>query len=307
MVSRHCFVCPAEPGVPVLTFIIGLVLTITSILGGYLALGGHLYVLWQPFEFIIILGSAIGSFFVANPMKIVKDTGAGIMEAIKESTPKPQEYLDLLSLLYGLMKELRSKSRTEMETHVDNPEESSIFKGYPAILKNQQLLNFICDYARLIVIGNARSHEIEALMEEEIETIGHDKLKVYHAMLGISDGLPALGIVAAVLGVIHAMGALNESPEVLGHLIGAALVGTFAGIFFSYGFFGPLATKIKSVREKKVRLYVIIKQTLIAYMNGAMPQVALEHGRKTISAYERPTINQVEEETMNHGTVERAA
>jgi len=289
-----------------LTFIIGLVITVGCILGGYVALGGHLYVLWQPFEFIIILGAAIGSFFVANPMKVVKDTGAGVLEAIKESTPKPQEYLDLLALLYSMMKELRSKSKTEMEAHVDNPEESELFKAYPGVLKDHAITQFICDYARLIVIGNARSHEIESLMDEEIETIGHDKLKVYHAMLGISDGLPALGIVAAVLGVIHAMGALNESPEVLGHLIGAALVGTFAGIFFSYGLFGPLANKIKSVREKKVRLYVIIKQTLLAFMNGAMPQVALEHGRKTISAYERPSINQVEEETMKHGSATKA-
>ena len=289
-----------------MTFIIGLVITVGCILGGYVALGGHLYVLWQPFEFIIILGAAIGSFFVANPMKVVKDTGAGVLEAIKESTPKPQEYLDLLALLYSMMKELRSKSKTEMEAHVDNPEESELFKAYPGVLKDHAITQFICDYARLIVIGNARSHEIESLMDEEIETIGHDKLKVYHAMLGISDGLPALGIVAAVLGVIHAMGALNESPEVLGHLIGAALVGTFAGIFFSYGLFGPLANKIKSVREKKVRLYVIIKQTLLAFMNGAMPQVALEHGRKTISAYERPSINQVEEETMKHGSATKA-
>jgi chemotaxis protein MotA len=288
------------------TFVIGLVMTIGCILGGYVALGGHLYVLWQPFEFIIILGAAIGSFFVANPMKVVKDTGSGVMEAIKESVPKPQDYLDLLALLYGMMKELRSKSKTEMEAHVDNPEESMLFKGYPGVMKDNAIVQFICDYARLIVMGNARSHEIESLMDEEIETIGHDKLKVYHAMLGISDGLPALGIVAAVLGVIHAMGALNESPEVLGHLIGAALVGTFAGIFFSYGVFGPLATKIKSVREKKVRRYIIIKQTLLAFMNGAMPQVALEHGRKTISAYERPTINQVEEETMKHSSGEKA-
>jgi chemotaxis protein MotA len=282
-----------------MTFVIGLVLTIGSIIGGYLAGGGHLYVLWQPYEFIIILGSAIGSFFVANPMKVVKDTGVGILEAIKESTPKPQEYLDLLALLYSLMRELRSKSRTEMEAHVDNPEESALFQAYPNILKNHYLTHFICDYVRLIIIGNARSHEIESLMDEEIQTIGRDKQKVYFAMVGVSEGLPALGIVAAVLGVIHAMGALNESPEVLGHLIGAALVGTFAGIFFSYGFFGPLATKIKTVREKKVRLFVIVKQTLLAYMNGAMPQVALEHGRKTISAYERPSINLVEEATMS--------
>jgi chemotaxis protein MotA len=280
------------------TFIIGIVLTIGSIIGGYVALGGHLYVLWQPFEFVIILGSAIGSFFVANPIKVVKDTGVGVMEAIKEATPKPQEYLDLLALLYSLMRELKSKSKTEMEAHVDSPEESVLFQAYPLILKNHYLTHFVCDYVRLIVIGNARSFEIESLMDEEIQTIGRDKQKVYYAMTGIAEGLPALGIVAAVLGVIHAMGALNESPEVLGHLIGAALVGTFAGIFFSYGLFGPLATKIKMVREKKVRLYVIVKQTLLAYMNGAMPQVALEHGRKTISAYERPTINQVEEATM---------
>ncbi len=281
------------------TFIIGMVLTIGSIIGGYVASGGHLYVLWQPYEFVIILGSAIGAFFVANPMKVVKDTGVGIMEAIKEAVPKKQEYLDLLSLLYSLMRELRTKSKTEMETHVDNPDESAIFQAFPLILKNHYLTHFVCDYVRLIVIGNARSFEIESLMDEEIQTIGRDKQKVYFAMVGVAEGLPALGIVAAVLGVIHAMGALNESPEVLGHLIGAALVGTFAGIFFSYGIFGPIATKIKTVREKKVRLFVIVKQTLLAYMNGALPQIALEHGRKTISAYERPSISQVEEATMN--------
>lgn len=282
-----------------MTFIIGMVITIGSIIGGYVAAGGHLHVLWQPYEFIIILGSAIGAFFVANPMKVVKDTGVGIMEAIKESVPKKQEYLDLLSLLYSLMRELRTKSKTEMEAHVDNPDESAIFQAYPLILKNHYLTHFVCDYVRLIIIGNARSFEIESLMDEEIQTIGRDKQKVYFAMVGVSEGLPALGIVAAVLGVIHAMGALTEPPEVLGHLIGAALVGTFAGIFFSYGIFGPMATKIKTVREKKVRLFVIVKQTLLAYMNGALPQVALEHGRKTISAYERPTITQVEEATMS--------
>ena len=154
-------------------------------------------------------------------------------------------------------------------------------------------------------MGNARTHEIESLMDEEIETLRADKLKAYHAMTGLSDGLPALGICAAVLGVIHAMGALNEAPEVLGHMIGAALVGTFAGVFFSYGIFTPLATKIKITREKKMRLYIMTKQTLLAFMNGAMPQVALEYGRKTISAYERPTIDQVEEETIGGG--EKAA
>lgn len=285
-----------------MTFVIGMVIVFGCLLGGFAAMGGHIGVLWQPFEYIIILGSAIGTFFVANPMKVVKDTFKGIAEAIKEATPKPRDYLDTLAILYALMRELRTKTRTEMEVHVDNPGESEIFKAFPKILAEKDLTNFICDYCRLIIIGNARTHEIEALMDEEIQTIQRDKLKVYLALSAVADGLPALGIVAAVLGVIKAMGALDQPPEVLGHLIGAALVGTFAGILFSYGIFGPLATKVKTVREKKVRLYVIIKQTLLAFMNGAMPQVALEHGRKTISAYERPSISEVEQETMNSGS-----
>ena len=290
-----------------MTFIIGMVVVFGCLLGGFAAMGGHIDVLWQPWEYVIILGSAIGTFFVANPMKVVKDTFKGIMEAIKESTPKPRDYLDTLAILYALMRELRTKTRTEMEVHVDNPAESEIFKLFPKILADKDLTNFVCDYCRLIIIGNARTHEIEALMDEEIQTIQRDKLKVYFALSAVADALPALGIVAAVLGVIKAMGSLDQPPEVLGHLIGAALVGTFAGIIFSYGIFGPLATKVKTVREKKVRLYVIVKQTLLAFMNGAMPQVALEHGRKTISAYERPTISEVEQETMNSGAETKAA
>jgi chemotaxis protein MotA len=290
-----------------MTFVIGMVVVFGCLLGGFAAMGGHIGVLWQPWEYVIILGSAIGTFFVANSMKVVKDTFKGVMEAIKESTPKPRDYLDTLAILYALMRELRTKTRTEMEVHVDNPGESDIFKAFPKILAEKDLTNFICDYCRLIIIGNARTHEIEALMDEEIQTIQRDKLKVYFALSAVADALPALGIVAAVLGVIKAMGALDQPPEVLGHLIGAALVGTFAGILFSYGIFGPLATKVKTVREKKVRLYVIIKQTLLAFMNGAMPQVALEHGRKTISAYERPSISEVEQETMNSGSTDSKA
>ena len=204
-------------------------------------------------------------------------------------------------VLYSLMRELRSKPRNEVEAHFDDPTQSPVFQRFPSVIKNDELPTFICDYCRLIIIGNARTHEIEALMDEEIQTVKHDKLKAYHSMVTMSEAFPALGIVAAVLGVIKAMGALDQAPEVLGHLIGAALVGTFAGIFFSYAVVSPIATKIKIVREKKMRLYVIVKQTLLAFMNGAMPQIALEHGRKTISAYERPTIDEVEQETLAPG------
>ena len=290
-----------------MTILIGLVFTLLCIGGSFYLMGGHLMVLVQPFEYVIILGSGVGAFIVANPMKVVKDTGKATMEALKNAVPKNREYIEVLGLLYSILREMKGKSRNEVEEHIDKPNESPIFQKYPTVLYNKELTIFICDYCRLIIMGNARTHEIESLMDEEIETLRSDKLKAYHAMTGLSDGLPALGICAAVLGVIKAMGALNEAPEVLGKLIGAALVGTFAGVFFSYGIFTPLATKIKITREKKMRLYIMTKQTLLAFMNGAMPQVALEYGRKTISAYERPTIDQVEEETIGGGAEKAAA
>jgi chemotaxis protein MotA len=283
------------------TIILGLVVMLVCMLGGFMAMGGHVDVLWQPWEFVIILGMALGIFIVANPMKVIKDTGKGLGEAFGNAAPTGRHYLDIMGLLYSLMRELRSKPRNEVEKHIDLPEESPIFQKFVSVLKNKDLTTFICDYCRLIIIGNARTHEVESLMDEEIQTLRHDKLKAYHALTNVADGLPAIGIIAAVLGVIKAMGAITEPPEVLGHLIGAALVGTFAGIFFSYGVFAPMATKVKVGREKQMRLYIVTKQTLLAFMNGAMPQVAVEYGRKTISAYERPTIDEVEAETLGAG------
>ncbi|WP_163267283.1 flagellar motor stator protein MotA [Chelativorans alearense] len=281
--------------------LIGLVVTFGCVIGGFMAMGGHLDVLMQPWELVIIGGAALGTFLVATPMGTVKDTGKACLEAFRHAVPKQTEYLETLGVLHSLMRELRAKSRSEVEAHIDNPDESAIFQAFPTVLKNRDLMNFICDYCRIIIIGNARPFEIEALMDEEIQTIKRDKLKPYHALTAVADGLPALGIVAAVLGVIKAMGALDQSPEILGALVGAALVGTFLGIFLSYAVVGPIATKIKIVREKNNRLYVIVKQTLLAYMNGSLPQVALEFGRKTISAYDRPSIDAVEQNTLAPG------
>jgi chemotaxis protein MotA len=282
-------------------FGIGLVIALGSVIGGYSALGGHLEVLVQPFEFLIILGASLGTFVISNTFSTIKDSGKALVEAITDKVPKPRDFLDVLSVLHALMRELRSKSRSEVEGHFDNPKESEIFKGFPKLLANADLVVFICDYCRLIIIGNAKTHEIEALMDEELETLAHEKYKPVHAFQAVADGLPALGIVAAVLGVVHAMGSLDQSPEILGGLIGAALVGTFAGIFISYGLVAPVASKIKVVRQKQLRLYTLVKQSLLAFMNGAMPQVAVEFGRKTIPAKERPTIDTVENETSLGG------
>jgi chemotaxis protein MotA len=244
-----------------MNIIIGLIVTFGCVLGGYMAMGGHLEVLNQPFELLIIGGAGIGGFIVANTMKVIKETGKALGEAFKHKVPKERHYLDTLGVLYSLMRDLRTKSR----------------------------------------------NEIEALMDEEIQTITRDKMKPYHALGTMGDAFPAIGIVAAVLGVIKAMGAINESPEVLGGKIAAALVGTLLGVFLSYSIVTPIITNIKVVREKQNRLYIIVKQTLLAYMNGSVPQVALEYGRKTISSYERPSIDAVEQEMMNPGGGSKAA
>lgn len=283
--------------------ILGTIVTFGCVIGGYMAMGGHVDVLLQPWEYVIIGGAALGTFLIANPMPVVKDTGKSLMEAMKGKAPKEQDYLDMLSLLYTLLRQLKDRPKSEFENHIDNPDSSPIFEAYPTIQQNVEFRNFICDYLRLIMVGNARPHEVEALMEEEIQTVRHDALKSYHALQAMADGLPALGIVAAVLGVVKAMGQINSTPEVLGGLIGAALVGTFFGIFASYAIVGPIAAKVKLLREKNMRKYFVAKQTLIAHMNGSVPQVALEFGRKAISAHDRPSINAVEEATVTAGVI----
>lgn len=279
--------------------LIGFIIAIGSLLGGYAALGGHLTVLWQPWEFVIIGGTALGIFIVGNTLRTVRDTGRSILDAVSGNVPRREHYLGVLEVLYALMRELRSKGRSDVEKHIEDPENSDIFRKVPFVAKDKEMRAFICDYFRLIIVGNARPHEVEQLMDEEIQTIAHERLMPYLALGAIAEALPALGIVAAVLGVIKAMGAIDQSPQILGALIGAALVGTFGGIFLSYGVVAPIAGKIKVTRERQLAPYILIKQTLIASMNGAVPQIALEYGRKTIPAHQRPTIDDVEDEVIS--------
>lgn len=288
--------------------IIGLVIGIGSMLGGFMAMGGHPEVLWQPFEVLIIFGLAAGIFVVANPLAMAKKTAGAIKDAAMGKAPKRKDLLELLGLLFALMRDLKVKPRNEVEAHVDNPQESELFKKFPHILKDKLLLAFICDYVRLILIGNARGFEIESLMDQEIATIRKEKQKpayalaeIADALAEIADALPAIGIVAAVLGIVKAMGAIDQSPEILGGLIAAALVGTFLGILSSYAFFSPMSSKIKTISEQQMKPFLITKQALLAYINGAMPQIALEHGRKTIAPEYRPTIDEVEQEALGGG------
>ena len=273
--------------------LIGLVVTLGCVLGGFMAMGGHVNVLIQPWEAVIICGAALGTFLVANPIATVKDTGKGVLEAFKQAVPKERDYLETLGVLHSLMRELRTKSRSEVEAHIDNPDESSIFQVFPTVLKNHDLTHFICDYCRIIIIGNARSHEIEALMDEEIQTIRTDKLKIYHALVAVGDGLPALGIVAAVLGVVKTMAAIDQPPAILGEMIGSALVGTFLGVLLAYGFVGPFANRARQVIEGDSAIYHVVKQIIIASLHGHPLPLVIEAARSSIAHANQPAFADV--------------
>ena len=279
--------------------LIGSGIVLMSVIGGYALNGGHIPVLWQPFEFMIIAGAAIGAFITSNRMPVLKAAGSAIGALLKAEKYDKNAYLELLSLLYSVFKLAKTKGALALEQHVEKPEESSLFQRFPLFYGNHHALVFLCDYLRLLTLGTDNHHEMETLMDEEIETHHAEHEVVAHAISQTSDALPALGIVAAVLGVIHTMGSITEPPAVLGHLIGGALVGTFLGVLLSYGFVGPIAAAIKSRAEAETRYYVCIKSAMLAYMQGYAPSVAVEFARKALNSDVRPTFYEVETAVEN--------
>ncbi len=276
-------------------FIVGFIVVILSVLGGYAAMGGKLGVLWQPFEFVIIGGAAIGAFIIANPKEVLAKTGKAFSLVIKSPKYNKEAYLDILSLQYQIYKLAKSKGALALEAHVEEPEESDLFKAFPKILEDKSALTFFCDYLRLITMGTDNPHEIETLMDEEIETHHEEHMLIATAFQTMADGTPALGIVAAVLGVIKTMGSITEPPEVLGALIGGALVGTFLGVFLAYGFIGPLASSLKSRYDAEAKYFQCMKAGLLAYLHGYAPAICAEFARKALLSSVRPTFYEVEE------------
>jgi chemotaxis protein MotA len=275
-------------------FIIGSVVVLVSVVGGYMANGGHMAVLWQPFELIIIVGAAIGGFVTANRKPVLAATGKAIGALLKAEKYDKGAYLELLSLLYAVFKLSKTKGALALEQHVEKPDESTLFAQYPRFYADHHAVVFLCDYLRLLTLGTDNHHEMENLMDDEIETHHEEQQAVVGAIQTVADGLPALGIVAAVLGVIHTMGSITEPPEVLGHLIGGALVGTFCGVLFAYGFVGPIAGAVKARADADVRYFVCIKSGILAYMQGYAPAVAVEFARKALNSDVRPTFYEVE-------------
>lgn len=276
--------------------IIGIVITLAMVFGGYVFAGGKIEIILHalPHELIIIGGAAVGAFVVGNDFGVIKKTGADIVKVFTGPRWKRQDYRDLLCLLFTLVKIAR-ESPVEIERHIENPTESDVFKRYPKILKDHEAMEMICDTIRSMIMNFDNAHQVEELLEKQLEALHHENLHGAHALQKMADGLPALGIVAAVLGVIKTMASIDKPPEVLGQMIGGALVGTFLGVFLAYGLVGPFADRVKAVRDEEHAFYSLIREALVASLNKHTPQICVEVARRNAPHRMRPSFSDMEE------------
>lgn len=275
-------------------FFIGAVIVILSVFGGFAMDGGRLAVLWEPIEFIIIFGAACGAYVIGSPRIVLSKTVKAMKDMLAGSPYNKENYLEILGALYSIFKLTRTKGLLVLEQHIENPKESEIFSHFTHFHKQERAIEFLCDYLRLITLGGDNPHQMEDLMNEELEVHQEEFLKISHSIQAMADGMPALGIVAAVLGVIKTMGSIDKPPEVLGHSIAGALVGTFLGVFLSYGFIAPMASSVKSRYEEETKYLDCIKIAILAYLNGYAPAICIEFARKSILSNTRPTFTEVE-------------
>jgi chemotaxis protein MotA len=274
--------------------IIGILIVFGAVGGGYAMAGGHFGVLWQPSEFIIILGAGMGALVIANPGKVLKKLPKAIGGAIKGSKLKKADYIELLCLQYQVFKLIKSKGILAIESHIENPHESTLFHEFPKFHHNHAV-EFLCDYLRMISLGSTNPYVMEDLMNLELDVHHEEDHALSGAVQGLADGMPALGIVAAVLGVIHTMGSITEPPAILGKMIGAALVGTFFGVFVSYGFFAPFASGIAATKAADSKYQSCLKTGILAYLQGSAPSICTEFARKSLTSDVRPSFKEVEE------------
>ena len=274
---------------------VGYLIIIVSVFGGFALAGGHLASLWQPVELLMIGGGAVGAFVVGNSNKALKATMKALPSVFKGSKYTKALYMDLMTLLYEVLSKIRKEGLMSIEGDVDDPSNSPIFTKYPDILADHHITEFITDYLRLMVGGNLNSLEIESLMDSELETHHQEGEVPIHVVAKLGDGLPAFGIVAAVMGVVHTMESVHLPPAELGILIAAALVGTFLGILLAYGFVSPLSSKLEHNLHESSKMFECIKITLLANLNGYSPVLAVEFGRKVLFTTERPSFMELEE------------
>lgn len=271
-------------------FLIGVVTVFGCVALGYGMHGGNFRILWQPTEVIIIFGAAAGAAIISNPGHVLKGMLAGPGKIFKGAPFHKDDYIDLLTFLFNICKIMKTKGMLEVEPALDAPEESELFTNYPKFVHNHHGVEFFCDYMRMVTMGMDNHYQLDDLMEKEIDMHHHEEETFATSVNNVADGLPALGIVAAVLGVIITMGSITEPPEILGGLIGAALVGTFLGILFGYGLVGPMAASMGKYAAAETEYYAVMRTAIIAHVQGNAPQITVEFARKVVPIHLRPSF-----------------
>ncbi len=274
--------------------IVGMIIVVACVLGGYVLAHGKVMALWQPYEILIICGAALGAFVISNPGNVIKGTFGAIPGLIKGSKFNKALYLDFLGMMFDLLSKARKDGLMAIEEDVEEPKKSAIFKKYPKVLADHHVMDFVTDYMRLMVGGNTNPFQLENLMDVELEAHHQEAALIPDAITRVSDALPGFGIVAAVLGIVITMASLGGPPEIIGAHVAAALVGTFLGILFAYGFVGPFATAIEHMGREEAQFYQCIKVCLLASANGYSPQIAVEFARKAMYSADRPSFVELE-------------
>ena len=275
--------------------LIGLAVVFASIIAGYTMHGGQLLILFQVSEFLIIGGAAIGALLISNPPDMLRRIVQGVLATLRGNKLSKAAYLELLQFLFEIFQLAKREGLIALEQHVENPHSSAIFSKYPTVLANHHAVDFFCDTMKVVLNGGVPPHDLEDLMELDLETIHQKESRAPAALITIADSLPGLGIVAAVLGVVITMGKVDQPPEVVGHSVAAALVGTFLGVLLSYGVVGPIGRSLENLQAAEQRYLNCIKAAILAFVKGAPPMVAVEYGRRAIDPDFRPSFQETEE------------
>lgn len=280
---------------------IAVVVVFAMVFGSFIMAGGKFGIIAHaaPHEFMCIMGAAVGAFMLGNKGNVIKQTLKDLKKPFSGPKWKAADYKDLLSLMFTILKLVRTKGMIALEQHIENPEQSAIFQQYPKILHDHFAVEFICDTLRMITMSFEDPHQVEDMMEKQLEKHHHEVAAPQHAVQTMADGIPALGIVAAVLGVIKTMSSISEPVEVLGGMIGGALVGTFLGVFIAYGFVGPIASKLGQIYDQDHHFYNIIRAVLVSHLQGNAPQISVEIGRGNVPTIYQPSFQEMEQHLQN--------
>jgi chemotaxis protein MotA len=277
--------------------IVGALIVFITVFGGYMLGGGHLGPMFQPYEMLIIAGAAVGGFIIGNPMSVVRMAIKKVLHAWLGKGPSKQDYLELLQMLFQLFQMFRKDGPQAVERHIEEPDKSEIFKAYPSFMKNHHAVDYLCDTMKITLSADLSQYDVDDLLDQDIKVMHMEEHAAQHAINQIAEALPGLGIVAAVLGVVHTMGLLTQGTEVIGHSVGAALVGTFMGVLACYGFVGPTAAKMGQDIEAEGRYLSVIKAALVSLQRGAPPIVCVEYARRSIFPNDRPSFQEMDSAT----------